>query len=353
LRDAWFLFDSSLVFMMVMETWFLTIVMLLSGAAGGGGLGNASILRMARLARLSRMARMARLLKAMPELLILIKGIAAATRSVFFTLCLLGLLLYIFAIAFTQLTAGTDVGEALFPDVASSMYTLLVCGALMDNIAVPLNKLGQLSFAFAALYLLFVLLATITVMNMLIGVLCEVVSAVAAVENETLTVSFVKNKLQGVLNKLDEDGSGTISKDEFKNILESRDAVEALNDVGVDVEGITEFADFIFADDEDASQSKDLSFPDFMNIILQFRGTNNATVKDIVEFHKFVKQKLEQTTNELRELREIVPFLKEMLLGESQTAPSAALSMRAGRKSVDQFVAFSSNPQVCSRAALS
>eukprot|EP00443_Scrippsiella_acuminata_P084631 CAMPEP_0115439764 /NCGR_PEP_ID=MMETSP0271-20121206/35944_1 /TAXON_ID=71861 /ORGANISM="Scrippsiella trochoidea, Strain CCMP3099" /LENGTH=628 /DNA_ID=CAMNT_0002865465 /DNA_START=73 /DNA_END=1956 /DNA_ORIENTATION=+ len=348
LRDAWFVFDSSLVFMMVMETWMLTVVMLLSGAGGGGGLGNASILRMARLARLSRMARMARLLKAMPELLILIKGIAAATRSVFFTLCLLGILLYIFAIAFTQLTVGTEV--RLFESVPASMYTLLVCGTLMDNIAVPLNKLAELSFAYAALYLLFVLLATITVMNMLIGVLCEVVSAVAAVENETLTVTFVKNKLQCVLNKLDEDGSGTISKEEFKKVLESREAVEALHDVGVDVEGITEFADFLFADEEDTSRSKDLSFPDFMNIILQFRGTNNATVKDIVEFHKFVKLKLEQTTSELRELRALVPSLKEMLLRESQqqhmAQPAALATMKAGHKSVDEFATFAASPQV-------
>ena len=44
---------------------------------------------------------------------------------------------------------------------------------------------------------------------MLIGVLCEVVSAVAAIEKETLTVNFVKEKLQEIIKTsgLDEDGN--------------------------------------------------------------------------------------------------------------------------------------------------
>merc|ERR1719362_1677996 len=106
--------------------------MAFSGSASGGGLGNASILRIARLLRLTRMARMARLLRAMPELLILIKGMAAAMRSVFFTLALLVLILYVFGIAFTQLCADTECSD-MFNGVFTSMHFLLVNGALMDS----------------------------------------------------------------------------------------------------------------------------------------------------------------------------------------------------------------------------
>lgn len=316
LKDAWFVFDSILVVMMVLETWMLSLIILMIGSSGAGGLGNASVLRMARLARLTRMARMARLLRAMPELMILIKGLVAATRSVFFTLCLLGILLYVFAIAFKQLCVGTEVGEVFFVDVATSMYTLLVCGTLMDNIGVPLEMLGEEHFIFGSLYMLYVLLATVTVMNMLIGVLCEVVTTVAAVEKEALTVSFVKAKLEKVIKLIDEDGNGMISKEEFAKIMESKELVRALNEVGVDVEGITGFADFIFVDEEDASQEKELTTEEFLMHVLQFRGTNNATVKDIIDLHKFMKKKIEQTTQDLRELKALVVPLKELLLGE-------------------------------------
>eukprot|EP00429_Kryptoperidinium_foliaceum_P055506 CAMPEP_0176090638 /NCGR_PEP_ID=MMETSP0120_2-20121206/45393_1 /TAXON_ID=160619 /ORGANISM="Kryptoperidinium foliaceum, Strain CCMP 1326" /LENGTH=704 /DNA_ID=CAMNT_0017424519 /DNA_START=65 /DNA_END=2179 /DNA_ORIENTATION=+ len=312
LKDGWFVFDSLLVFMMVFETWVLTIVMLAVGAGGGSGLGDASILRMARLARLTRMARMARLLRVMPELMILIKGIATATRSVFFTLCLLGMLLYIFSIAFTQLLVDSEVGAKYFPDVGTSMYTLLVYGTLMDNIGTPLAKLGKESALYAALYLLFVLLATITVMNMLIGVLCDVVSAVAAVEKETMAVTFVKSKLDGVLQSIDENGDGTISKDEFSKVLLDPSAVQALSDVGVDVPGLTDFADFIFMDEEGTGDIE-LTFPQFMDIMLQFRGTNVAHVKDIVDLHKFVKMKLSQTMTDIREVKDLLGCLTDCM----------------------------------------
>merc|ERR1712012_1414941 len=82
-RDLWFVFDSFLVALMVFETWFLSaFVYLFSSSSGVSGLGDASILRIARLMRLSRMARLARLLRTMPELVILVKGMLASTRTV-------------------------------------------------------------------------------------------------------------------------------------------------------------------------------------------------------------------------------------------------------------------------------
>lgn len=305
-RDGWFMFDSLLVFFMVMETWVFTTVVLVTGGSGQGGLGNASVLRMARLARLSRMARMARLLKAMPELMILIKGIATATRSVFFTLCLLLVLLYIFGIAFTQLLAGTRLGETLFKTVGASMYTLMCSGTLMDNVGLVLELLMKESFYLGLLFLLFVLLATITVLNMLIGVLCEVVSTVAAVEKEAMLVNFVKQKLMKVLEELDEDGNGTISKEEFMKVLDSREACEALDECGVDVEGLYEYADFIFADDDDENDEVELGFTEFMEIMLKFRGTNAATVKDIADLTKYVKTAVQQNREEVQKLGEII-----------------------------------------------
>merc|ERR1740129_2739166 len=96
-----------------METWVMSAVALFFVDDGGASGGDASLLRVARLLRLSRMARMARLLRALPELMIMIRGMIAATRSVFFTLCLLWICLYVFAIAFTQLTANTPIGNPM------------------------------------------------------------------------------------------------------------------------------------------------------------------------------------------------------------------------------------------------
>merc|ERR1719329_2028593 len=123
-----------------METWVLTLVMVATASPGGSSpLGNASILRLLRLARLSRMARM---LRSMPELLILIKGMVAAIRSVGFVLLLLIIMMYVFSIAFVQLTRGTPSGDAYFPGIPQSMYTLMVAGTFMDNIGQVADEIG-------------------------------------------------------------------------------------------------------------------------------------------------------------------------------------------------------------------
>ncbi|CAE8620225.1 unnamed protein product, partial [Polarella glacialis] len=265
---------------------------------GGGSLslgGAGSLLRMLRLLRLSRLAKM---LKSMPELMILIKGMAAAARSVFFTLALLVIVMYIFAIIFTLLASGTPSGEVYFRTIPDSMYTLLVAGVFLDDLAAVTTDIGQDSLVFPAIFFLFVLVGALTIMNMLIGVLCEVVSGVAAAEKEDMIVNFVKSKMQEVVDKLDTDGDQMISRAEFNQIMSQQEAVRVLHECGVDPEGLVDFADFIFAaeapaeedddDDDEEEKEKELSLEEFLAIVLQFRGSNMATVKDIVDLRKFV-----------------------------------------------------------------
>jgi hypothetical protein len=237
---------------------------------------------------------MARLLRAMPELMILIKGMVAAMRSVLFTLALLGIMTYIFGILFKQLCDGTLMGDAFFPTVPLAMHTLILDGCFLDSLGTVVKGLGEESLLFAFLFYIYVLLAALTVMNMLIGVLCEVVAAVASTEKEQLTVAFVKEKLQEIMNSsgLDADGDGEISKEEFCKVLELPEACRTLEEVGVDVMGLIDIADFIFDennDDEGAGDGpKNLTFVEFMEVILALRGSNNATVKDIVDLRKFI-----------------------------------------------------------------
>merc|ERR1719362_1023409 len=239
--------------------------MAFSGAGKGGGLGNASILRMARLLRLTRMARMARLLRAMPELLILIKGMVAAMRSVMFTLGLLMVIIYIFAIAFTQLCDETPCAD-VFSSVPDSMHYLLIKGALMDSVSEVTEILQPQSIVLLLVFYMFVLLASLTVMNMLIGVICEVVSAVAATEQEVSMVCYVKEKIEELMASGSTDGDNMISKEEFKGMLENKKALTILNDVGVDVVSLPDFTDTIFEPDE-YGNPKALTFAEFMNVV--------------------------------------------------------------------------------------
>eukprot|EP00929_Paragymnodinium_shiwhaense_P053369 TRINITY_DN26706_c0_g1_i3.p1 TRINITY_DN26706_c0_g1~~TRINITY_DN26706_c0_g1_i3.p1 ORF type:complete len:760 (-),score=159.69 TRINITY_DN26706_c0_g1_i3:99-2378(-) len=315
-KDAWFVFDAFMVTMMIMETWvFTTLTVFMdsgkeeedSGDSGGGA--NTSVLRVARLLRLSRMCRMARLLRAMPELMIMIKGMLAATRSVFFTLLLLSVFTYVFAIALKQLSEDTLVGPKYFPTVPMSMVTLVVYGVFVDSLATFFLELINYPHL-ATAFFIFVLIGSLTVLNMLVGVLCEVVSAVAATEQEEMLVMYVNDKLSRVMSLIDTDGGGSISKKEFMQILENVDAVRSLNDVGVDVFALVDLADYIFEDDDAANDADiELDFAKFMDVVLQLRGSNQATVKDIVDLRKFMRlamlENYKQSTVLMEELQRL------------------------------------------------
>jgi hypothetical protein len=295
LGDVWFVFDACLVVMMVLETWVIVLTMRVSGSMQ---LGNASVLRIARLFRLSRMARLARLLRAMPELVILIKGMVAAARSVFFTLLLLLLLLYVFAIAFTQLMMDTDVGKEFFPNVAQSMNNLWLYATLLEEITHLSHSLLKESLWLVLLRYVYILAGTLTVLNMLVGVLCEVVSAVASSERESVSLGVLKSKIERVFYSLgiDDDRNGMISRQEFDRIIVNREACRAISELGVDVVQLLEMADYIFTheDDEFGEEhlEKQLSFEAFMDLLSEFRGKKTATVKDIMQLRKFVQKEL-------------------------------------------------------------
>lgn len=313
LRDRWFVFDSCLVLSMFAETWVMStiLVFFVKGTSSSSPLGNVTILRLFRLLRLSRMARM---LRSMPELMILIKGMVAAMRSVFFVLVLLVILMYIFAITFTQLLSGSDVGTLYFDGIFPSMLTLTCSGTFFDNFTDLVDALGEVGWVYLMLFLLFVLLAALTVLNMLIGVLCEVVSAVAATEKEDMLVNFVKGRMKAVIRNIDKDSNGLISRKEFEQILGDPKAVLALVEVGVDPEILIDNIDYIYevinSDDEDDCPAEEvvLDFGAFMEVIMQFRGSNIATLKDIVDLRKHMDSEFRGMIKKMKAKKERAPI---------------------------------------------
>lgn len=296
-RDGWFVFDSTLVLMMVIETWILLIVSKVSGSTGGNPLGQAAILRLFRLLRLSRLVRM---LRSLPELMILIRGMMAAMRSVIYVMVLLLILTYVFAIAFTQLSEGTEMKKDFFEHVALSMYSLLIYATFLDDLSYFCDSVRAESPVCMVLVLVFITLACLTLMNMLVGVLCQVVDGVAQQEREERLTSSVKEKLQSIVDRLDTDSNGSLSFAEFAHIMEHKEAVQVLEEVGVDPASIIDFAEEIFFED---GQPVELPFDKFMEMVLDLRGSNAATVKDIKSLWKQINQKVSQTNSEVQDLR--------------------------------------------------
>jgi voltage-gated sodium channel len=302
LKDAWFVFDSILVAMMVMETWVFIIIAEINGNKGESPLGDAAVLRLFRLLRLSRLLRM---LRSLPELMILIKGMKTAMKTVLWVMCLLVIILYVFAIALTQLAMDKDhIKQEYFFNVALAMYSLLIYGTFLDDLSQFCNDIRKESIPCLVLVFIFIALSALTVMNMLIGVLCEVVSAVAKTEKEMIHTANVKDKMQGIVNNLDTNEDGKINFLEFQKILQLPEALRALEDVGVDPAGVVDFAELMFFEDSDPDKPLELPFETFMEMILDLRCSNVATVRDVKYLWRQINPKVSHLTQELGDLKE-------------------------------------------------
>jgi len=253
----------------------------------------AQALRVFRLFRLVRVARTTRLLHSVPELLILARGMLAGMRSVVAVFSLLLLIVYVFAITFTMMLSGTKFEHGVFETVPESMNTLLLqvlCGADAQFI----KELLDVSIAYYLLYLAFLLVGNLTLMNMLIGILCDVVSNVAADSKEEVLMKEVKKQVARLAATLDMDSDGGIDKQEFENIVKDPELTATFIDLGVDVVGLVNFATFVY------EQTDQLSYPDFELLTCQFRGKKIAEVQDIMDMRRYVTMELLSLESRLR-----------------------------------------------------
>eukprot|EP00929_Paragymnodinium_shiwhaense_P028267 TRINITY_DN16423_c0_g1_i1.p1 TRINITY_DN16423_c0_g1~~TRINITY_DN16423_c0_g1_i1.p1 ORF type:complete len:749 (+),score=182.07 TRINITY_DN16423_c0_g1_i1:85-2331(+) len=218
-KDKSFMFDAFLVALMILETWVFAIVAAVSAGEGGGGLRQLSMLRLLRLLRLTRITR---LIRAFPELMTLIKGLFAALRSVFTTFLFQVGIMWIFGIIFTQTykNGDGDVNE-FFRRLGLSILTLFVQGTLLDELTSLAVLLLEDSWIMLVVFFVFVLISSMTLLNMLIGVVTAVVSATANQEAQELAVKEATQTLRSIFMKVDKDCSLSISHTEFEDMLEA------------------------------------------------------------------------------------------------------------------------------------
>mmetsp|Transcript_59180 Transcript_59180/g.138625 ORF Transcript_59180/g.138625 Transcript_59180/m.138625 type:complete len:651 (+) Transcript_59180:112-2064(+) len=285
-KDIGFVFDLVLVVLMVAEIWLLAFIQLVT--LSGLNTFNPAFLRLTRVFKFFRMVRLVRLLRYTPEIVILVKGLGVASRSVFFTLCLLGLLIYVYGIAFKHLCKETTVGTEYFNTLSQSMFTLFFTGCFFDGIPALAHMMFQESFVFGTMFMSFLLLAPLTVLNMLVGVLVQVLQVLSQVENDALTSSFLRDHTLQIVSKIDLNSDGNVDIDEFSKLVKQPGMVRALHEADIDVAALISEAELVFNGQER------LSVDDFVAAIQAFRRTNSVTIKDLLQFRRMLRKDTEE-----------------------------------------------------------
>jgi len=298
LRDGWFVFDSILAFLMVGETWILLGILVALNHNSLVGLGATfSTMRLIRLARLARLSRIARLLRAIPELLIIVKALKFAARSVAVFFLMWGMIIYAFAVMLRQLTVDQTVGEKYFSNMWHAMDTLLLHGIFPESAAV-LQDMVEENYMLWPIMVFFAALVSLTTMYMLVGVLVDIVGLVATTEKESLQVSHLAGLLRAEFQRMGHKPEDMhINQHEFQNLLLEPQIMRIMQDVGVDVVVLADMLDLI-CEDIAKKQNGILAFEDLVELVLSMRGTNAATVKDSKEQIRMNKIILKKTMDE-------------------------------------------------------
>eukprot|EP00931_Biecheleriopsis_adriatica_P038236 TRINITY_DN21922_c0_g1_i2.p1 TRINITY_DN21922_c0_g1~~TRINITY_DN21922_c0_g1_i2.p1 ORF type:complete len:800 (-),score=167.05 TRINITY_DN21922_c0_g1_i2:80-2479(-) len=286
-KDIWMMFDLILVVLMMVETWILPVAILLTDV-NAANIFDPSALRILRSVKMVRLSRMARLMRHFPELVIVIRAIGAATRSIVVIGVFVVLIVYVFAVILRQATDGQDTGRIQFQSVPHAMNSLLLDGILPDQ-SYLVNDLAGVSYFLWPVVVVFILLTVVTLMYMLIGVMVNVIAMVAAAEREGMAVSYLAGSLRKALNDIGYEAHHTFTKDEFKELVIVPEIVRILSYIDVDVIILVEVADSIYEDFVER-EGHGFGFTDLVEVFLSLRGGNPATVKDIKGTLRSVKQ---------------------------------------------------------------
>lgn len=291
LMDPWFLFDAALVMNMVVETWLVPIIIIAAGTDAADVL-NISFLRMMRMVKLLRLSRISRFIRSVPELVIILKAMGFAARSVLVFFFVWLVIIYIFAVVLRQATDSSTVGMSLFPSVPEAMNTLLLDGLLADY-SPMIKSLGNQSPILWIIGLAYVLLVAITVLYMLVGCLVEAVGAIASSQKEGLAISYVAGTVRAKMESLGHSPEGTISLESFQQYLTDSEIAGILSSVKVDVVILGEMLEMVYEDLE--RQGESMTFERMIEFMLNGRGSNTATVRDIKELLRMVQSTIQRS----------------------------------------------------------
>jgi len=298
-----------------------------------------SVVSTFRLVRLARLARLVRLLRFFKPLWLLVCGIAVSMKTVFWAWSLIGLIVYIVGLVFARVFAphtckaddsGESVDEELaeyFGNVSRAMFSVFQIITMEDW-----PFLADIASRHEpwTLMLFFVLLATCTwgVMHVITAVFVE--GAVAASSLRSIDIAKKAKEerehackhLARIFRRADVDNDGTLSKQEFQDVLKDPIVVEQLQEVGIDKTTAARLFDVL---DLDGSQT--LDGHEFVEGVLRSRGS--AQNKDVigtrcdvwraqssVEYDlqraiRFIEKRVEYTTQRVEALRrDAMPLLR-------------------------------------------
>jgi len=317
--DRWFVFDASLVTMMVAETWILPFL------GSGGPLAQLSVLRLLRLLRVTRMAK---LMRQLPELMLIVKGMAAAVRAVVWTVILLILISFTWAILFTsEYHQGKlpDLDDDVMNDVdamfsfgsmGKSFFSLIIMGTILDDVTYCADVIRSTgNDMMLVCFVIFIIIASFMMLNMLLGILVEVVENTSNSEKARFRRDRFQEACKSILTEMDQDNDYAVSREEFMAMRENKKVQVALKEMDIDAAHFGRYAELLYQDVENIDDSASLTYEEISNMILRLSPGALVSVLDFNSLSQVVVGRRERFKRRMENLELKVTELVEQRCG--------------------------------------
>ncbi|CAL1171457.1 unnamed protein product [Cladocopium goreaui] len=205
------------------------------------------------------------------------------------------------------------------------MMSLFTYGTLADEMAFCCNAISQESIALFWLFTLFVVFSCITLLNMLIGVLCQVVEDNSQEHSKQKMLVDLKTSLEEAFEALDTSHDGKISEEEFKKMRTDPNVLDIFFRLGMDqdamVQRLNHMQETIFhnpkqeeggegLESEGPPRSSSLSFKQFCDEVIEMQMGSACGVLDVQLLAAKVRSEDSKLRNQLIRLE---PELKKLL----------------------------------------
>lgn len=291
---AWAVLDLFIV----VSSWWEVFVEAWYAAAGDdgsfesfGGLTGLKAFRIVRLTRIVKTVRLMRIFRFVLALRTLIHSIIHTLKSLFWALVLLALIVYVFALIFTQAVADhvldpmtpalpeldQEASRKYFGSLLETMLSLFM--TISDGVSWEkiISVLSSISLVWTSFFIFYVAFTYFAVLNVLTGVFCQ--SAIESAQNDHATAvqSMIANKeahltkVRALFNQLGTDEKSVITYRQFEGKINSDEVREYFETLGLDVWDAWSFFKLL---DRDGGGSVEIE--EFLKGCLRFRGQARA-----------------------------------------------------------------------------
>lgn len=188
---------------------------------------------------------------------------------------------------------------------------------------------GPFEIVALAIFLAFLGFAAIMMMNLLVGILCGVVTTIDHESRNEVEIGYIKDVILSALKRFDLDNSGAISNEEMQRVIEDPETRLLFADLKIDMAYLTEYKDLVFSD-----SAQEIPIQRAMELVTECRGCLPATVSTISHGHLLTRLVLKREMAALHTFlsQEIKRLRKTLRLAHRRGVPSGgtSLTIRSG-----------------------